>query len=230
MGPALARLGDVPALRTAGPRQPVRGARIPISPFHHRVLPAIHLHRTDRQDHLPEPLLLGKPGQFPDDLHAPQPGVVAGRPAQSVPPAGRNDAGMGHLDIGGAGGSRIPLRRDRQAEPRLAAARPAAANLAIQQQRPAVGRATAERGLGRICDELVGGRLRPHDRRLAVVAAQQAVRLRGPGGFSRDHLAAVSDRDVPLDHDGGRVGVLPSGLATPAAFNGPETALRGALF
>ncbi len=212
VGPAVARLGYVRSLRPAGPRKPGRGAGLPLPRVDSRVLPSLHLRGAHRQDHLPEPLLLGQPGEPAHDIPPPAPHRVAGRPARSLA-AKRDDTQVGDLGADGPGGRGVRVRGNRQAQPRLAVPRPAAAHLAAQQRRPDHRRTAAQTTLDGLRYELGGRGVRPDHRGLAAVASQQAVRLHRAGRVPRDDLAAIPDRHVPLDHDRRKPGVLPPRLA-----------------
>ena len=213
VGPALAGLGHVRPLRPAEPRQPGRGAGLSLPPVDSRVLPSLHLRGARRQDDVPQPLLLGQPGEPADDISAPAPHRVAGRPARPFA-AKRDDTPVGDLGADGPGGRGVRVRGHRQAQSRLAAPRAAAAHLAAQQRRCPAGGTAAETGLGGLCDELGGRGVRPDDSRLAAVASVQAIRLHRAGGVPRNDLVAVPpDRHVPLDHDGRCADILFTRLA-----------------
>ena len=87
-------------------------------------------------------------------------------------------------------------------------------NVAGRVDEPARRRSVARRPVDRSRHELGRRRLRaPHDRRLAAVAAQPALRLRRRGRVPRPHVEAVRDRCVPVGDDRRHPRVLPARLA-----------------
>ena len=157
-----------------GAREPLRCPGVPLAPFHRRVLSALHLHRADRSDDVPQPLLLHQPDQLHDGLLAAQPDGVPGLSKRA-----RGGGEAGHpsgrpVDTPGADWLGLRLRGDCEAEPRLAASRRAAAHLALQQHRYAAHRSLRPGTVAPVRHELGGSVLRSDHRGLAALEADSA--------------------------------------------------------
>ena len=129
---------------------------------------------------LPEPPLPGLPARLPPGGGAGPPGVLLRRLASRAERAGRG-AGLGALDPPVPGRRPVRLRRDREAERRLAGRR-AGPHLARRAQRAVGPRAVAGAGVAGLHALLRRPPLRPVDRAVAALAADPGA---GAGGGHR---------------------------------------------
>jgi hypothetical protein len=118
---------------------------------------------TDRQDELPEPLLLGERAGGAHVCCRSGSAGSGGCPARSRARR-RPGAGLDGVGAAGAARTRLLLRRHRQAERRLVAPCAAAPHLARDARRPAAARTVAGTPMGRVRVQLGRSRVRPRDR------------------------------------------------------------------